>query len=89
MTQPQKMLGIGDIRKQFSLGRDLATRLAELLPHVTAGRVGTGVKRLVHSADIERVMVRASAESADLWALVRQDDAREVLAHWLADWKVN
>lgn len=89
MTQTKTMVGVGDIRKDFSLGRDLATRLAELLPHVTAGRVGTGVKRLVHRADIERVMACAAAEGVDLWALVRRDDARDVLALWLARGAVN
>ena len=84
MHQPKSLIGINSIRQEFSIGRDLATRLAELLPHVTAGRVGTGVKRLVHRADLERIMARATAEKADLWALVRRPDAREVLQGWLA-----
>ena len=84
MTQSKALIGVNGIRSEFSLGRDLATRLAELLPHVTAGRVGTGVKRLVHRGDLERVIACATAEKADLWELVRRPDAREVLQAWLA-----
>lgn len=84
MTSTQTLLlGISGIRKEFSIGRELATRLAELLPHLTAGRVGMGAKRLVQRTDLERVMARAISERTDLWELVRREDAREVLAAWL------
>ena len=89
MTLDQKMIGIGQIRREFSVGRELATQLAELLPHLTVGRVGIGVKRLVQRADLERVMARATAERADLWELVRREDARELLASWLASGELN
>ena len=83
------MLGINEIRKEFSVGRELATRLAELMPHLTAGRVGLGAKRLVQRADLDRIMARAISEQADLWELVRREDARELLASWLASVEQN
>ena len=89
MTSTPKLLGINEIRKEFSMGRELATRLAELMPHLTAGRVGLGAKRLVQRADLDRVMARAISEQADLWELVRREDARELLAGWLATERMN
>ena len=55
MTHMSKMVGIGEIRREFLIGRDLATKLAELMPHLTVGRVGVGAKRLVQRADLEAV----------------------------------
>ena len=83
------MLGIGEIRREFSVGRDLATKLAELLPHLTVGRVGVGAKRLVQRADLERVMARATADRMDLCELVRREDARYLLASWLVSGEQN
>ena len=89
VKQTQQLLGIGDIRKEFSVGRELATRLAELLPHLTAGRVGLGARRLVQRVDMEQVVARAISERIDLWELVRKEDAREILADWLTPLRKN
>lgn len=85
----QTLVGIGEIRREFSVGRELATRLAELMPHLTVGRVGMGPKRLVQRADLELVMARATVERTDLWELVRREDARDLLASWLVEGREN
>lgn len=83
MTNPRTLLGIPEIRSEFGFGRDLATRLAENMPHIVVGYAGRGPKRMVHRSDLERVMTRATAENADLWALVKREDASSILAGWL------
>ncbi|CAM3738181.1 hypothetical protein [Deinococcus frigens] len=87
--QPQTLLGIGGIRSEYNFGRDLATRLAEAMPHVVAGRSGRGPRRLVHRADLERVLAHARADQVDLWALVKGPDARAVIQGWLTLKEVN
>lgn len=83
MPQIQTLLGIGDIRAEYSFGRDLATLLAENMPHIIAGRAGKGPRRLVHRSDLERVLAGARAEQVDLWALVKRPDARTIIQGWL------
>lgn len=65
------LLGNTDIRADYGLGRDLATRLARLLPHIKAGRSGRGDIVLVKREDLERLLNRAKAERLDLWDLSR------------------
>ena len=83
MSNTQKLLGVREIRSEFGFGRDLATALAENMPHVVIGRRGLGVRRKVHRADFERVMAEALAANIDLWQLVKQPDARAVIQAWL------
>lgn len=83
MTNQKSLLGIAQIREDYSLGRELATRLAAAMPHIVAGRTGTGPRRLVHRAELETVLTQASANQTDLWQLVRQEDAAVVLRSWL------
>ena len=83
MPHAQTLLGIGDIRAEYSFGRDLATLLAENMPHIIVGRAGKGPRRLVHRVDFERVLACASAEQVDLWALVKRPDARTIIQGWL------
>lgn len=56
----------------FPLGRDLSYRLARLLPYVTTGRAGPGVRRLVRREHLEWMLERALAERVDLWDLARR-----------------
>ncbi|GAA4022820.1 hypothetical protein GCM10022631_41690 [Deinococcus rubellus] len=83
MPNTQTLLGINGLREEYSFGRDLATQLAELMPHIVAGRAGRGPRRLVHRADLERLLAHARADQVDLWALVKQPDARTVIQNWL------
>ncbi len=55
-----------------------------MMPHIVAGRAGRGPRRLVHRADLERVLSHARAAQVDLWALVKQPDARTVIQGWLS-----
>lgn len=68
----KKTLANGDIRQQYGLGRDLTTEVMQLLPHITLGRTGRGMKRLVKREDIETLLERAIEEGVDLWQLVRK-----------------
>ena len=83
MTNLKSLLGIGQIREEYSLGRELATRLAAAMPHIVVGRTGTGPRRLIHRADLENVLTQASMTQTDLWQLVRQEDAGIVIRSWL------
>ena len=86
---PPTLLGIASIRDEYAFGRDLATHLAELMPHIVAGRTGKGPRRLVHRADLERVLTHARAGQVNLWELVKQPDARTVIQGWLTREAVN
>lgn len=82
MNTPTELVGVADIRKNLGLGRDIATELVRLLPHVTLGRSGRGEKRLVRRADLDLLIHKAMQEKRDLWEMVR-DFTPERLRRWL------
>jgi hypothetical protein len=57
-TRTTELLGLTDIREQFKLGRDLATRIMCLLPHVTLEKKGNGDQRLVRRVDFDKLIFR-------------------------------
>lgn len=77
-----ELLSIGDLRSEYGLGRDLATRLVRLLPHVQVGRRGRGAYLLVRRADFDFLVNRATVERVDLWHLARKHTP-ESLQLWL------
>lgn len=77
-----ELLSVGNLRSEYGLGRDLATRLVRLLPHVQVGRRGQGACLLVRRADFDFLVDRAAAERVDLWQLARQHTP-ESLQLWL------
>ena len=79
----KQLLSNSDLRQQYGLGRDLATHVARLLPHVKTGRSGRGERLLVRRTDFDLLIQRASDEQRDLWELVR-DFTPEVMRRWLA-----
>lgn len=76
------LLSNADLRQEYGLGRDLATHVARLLPHVKTGRAGRGEKLLVKRRDFETLIHRAAEERRDLWELVR-DFTPDTLRDWL------
>ncbi|WP_425146173.1 hypothetical protein [Deinococcus sp.] len=81
-TGQKILLANTDLRFEYGLGRDLATRLGLLLPHVRVGTVGRGEKRLVRREDIDRLMQRAAQENVELWELAK-GHTPETLQVWL------
>lgn len=79
----KSLLANNDLRAEYGLGRDLATRVARLLPHVKAGRSGRGERLLVKRGDFERLIDRAAAERRDLWELAKEHTP-ESLQAWLS-----
>ena len=88
MNSHKELVGVADIRTHFNLGRDLATELVRLLPHVTLGRSGRGEKRLVRRTDFDLLISKAMSEERDLWELVR-DFTPERLRRWLGSEALN
>ena len=82
MTSQKELVGVADLRTHFNLGRDLATELVRLLPHITLGKSGRGEKRLVRRADFDLLIHKAMQEERDLWEMVR-DFTPERLRRWL------
>lgn len=78
----KQLLSNSDLRQQYGLGRDLATQVARLLPHVKTGRSGRGERLLVRRSDLDQLIHRASEEQRDLWELVR-DFTPEELRSWM------
>ena len=78
----KQLLSNADLRQQYGLGRDLATQVARLLPHVKTGRSGRGERLLVRRSDFDHLINRAAEEQRDLWELVR-DFTPERLRRWL------
>lgn len=76
------LLNNADLRQEYGLGRDLATQVARLLPHVKTGRAGRGEKLLVKRGDFEALIHRAAEERRDLWELTR-DFTPDTLREWL------
>jgi len=70
-TAKKALLANRDLRLEYGFGRDLATKLGLLLPHVRLGTTGRGEKRLVRREDVDRLIDRASQEGSDLWGLTR------------------
>jgi len=77
------LLSNADLRQEYGMGRDLATRVARLLPHVKTGRAGRGDRLLVRRSDFDQLIHRATEEQRDLWELVR-DFTPDTLREWLA-----
>lgn len=77
------LLSNADLRQEYGLGRDLATQVARLLPHVKTGRAGRGDRLLVKREDFEALIHRAAEERRDLWELAR-DFTPDTLRVWLA-----
>jgi|GEM_PF-3908877 len=76
------LLGVEDLRTDYRLGRDLAFKLAQTLPHVITGRAGRGERRLVRREDMDRLIAAAARVGVSLWSIVREHDAGS-LAAWL------
>ena len=83
-TAKKSMLANRDLRLEYGLGRDLATKLAQLLPHVRMGAMGRGEKRLVRREDVDRLILRATLDGADLWELAKTH-TQESLQAWMQD----
>ena len=83
-TAKKALLANRDLRLEYGLGRDLATRLGLLLPHVRLGATGRGEKRLVRREDVDRLIDRAAQDGADLWQLARTHDQVSLQA-WMQD----
>ena len=81
-TAKKALLANRDLRLEYGFGRDLATKLGLLLPHVRLGITGRGEKRLVRREDVDRLISRASQEGADLWGLARMHTP-ETLQAWM------
>ena len=83
-TGQKALLANRDLRLEYGLGRDLATKLGQLLPHVRMGSMGRGEKRLVRREDVDRLILRATLEGADLWELAKTH-TQESLQTWMQD----
>ncbi|GGR22558.1 hypothetical protein GCM10008957_38240 [Deinococcus ruber] len=73
-TGQKTLLANRDLRLEYGFGRDLATKLGLLLPHVRIGAMGRGEKRLVRREDVDRLIDRAAQDGADLWELAKTHD---------------
>ena len=82
MTTSTELLDVAAIRKLTGLGRDISIALIRHLPHVTLGRSGKGLKRLIRRPDLDLFLTRAAQEERDLWGLVR-DFTPEELRSWM------
>jgi hypothetical protein len=71
------------LQQEFALGRDLATKLTHLLPSVSAGKTGKGVKRLVWRSDLDIVLRHAAEQKIALWDLVRSSNAEQKIKGWI------
>lgn len=70
-SDKRELLGTDDLRQQYNLGRDFSGAFMKKLPHIVVGKAGPHPKVLVRRVDVEAVLARASAERADLWALIK------------------
>lgn len=83
MDTTRELLDVAAIRKLTGLGRDMSIALIRHLPHVTLGRSGKGLKRLIRRPDLDLFLTRAAQEERDLWDLVK-DFTPEELRSWMA-----
>jgi hypothetical protein len=63
---PSALLDRQDLLEHFRLSRDLSGRLLRLLPHVSMGRTGLGLRLCVQRRDLERCLEKAARERLDL-----------------------
>ncbi|PJI53928.1 hypothetical protein CTI14_21820 [Methylobacterium radiotolerans] len=78
----KELLPIESVRQEFSLGRDLASHLVKLLPHVKVGRSGRGERLLVRREDLNRLLEKAAREDRTLWSIARTYTP-DTLREWL------
>jgi hypothetical protein len=74
---PSALLDRQDLLEHFRLSRDLSGRLLRLLPHVSMGRTGLGLRLCVQRRDLERCLEKAARERLDLVSFTRDTTAAE------------
>lgn len=78
----KELLGVADLRHEYGLGRDLASQLIRLLPHIKVGKAGCGDRLMVRRCDIDRLCEVSSRTHLSLWAVAR-DFTPATLAEWM------
>jgi hypothetical protein len=78
------LLGKRELLEEYKLPRDVSGRLLKLLPHVTMGRTGLGLRLCVQRRDLERFLEQAARERLDLVAFTRDTTVAEFAA-WFED----
>lgn len=78
----KELLSVTNLRGEYGLGRDLASRLVKLLPNVKIGASGCGERLLVRRQDLDRLLDKAAREGCTLWDIARSHTP-QTLGTWL------
>jgi hypothetical protein len=85
LTLASGLIGLRNLRDEYGLARDLSARLLELLPHVSMGRTGLGIRRMVQRRDFEQCLALATRQRLDLVEFVRAKTPAEFAAWFEAN----
>lgn len=67
----KELLTVNDLRQIYGLGRDLATALIRLLPHIKVGASGCGERLMVRRQNLDRLLEASSKTKLSLWEIAR------------------